>query len=304
MAAPPDWLTSAMDLEFTDDPAAFLDATRAHLAADPVVTTVIATVSERMAGGGRSDDLPYRWWVTARDGAGRVVGVGMRTAPFEPYPAYLLPMPDEAAVAIARALHERGEVLGGVNGALESSTALAHETARLTGGTVAVHEHTRLFELGDLVVPPSPPGRLRAATHEDAGLALAWFRDFGRAAAEQAGREGEHASPTASFTAEEVAERIDAGVIWLWEDADGTPVHLTGFNPPANGVARVGPVYTPAEHRGRGYASAAVAEVSRMIVDGGARACLFTDQANPTSNKIYEALGYRPVVDMVSLLVD
>jgi predicted GNAT family acetyltransferase len=65
----------------------------------------------------------------------------------------------------------------------------------------------------------------------------------------------------------------------------------------------VGPVYTPPEHRGRGYASAAVAEVSRQILAAGDRACLFTDQANPTSNRIYESLGYRPVGDMVNLLV-
>ena len=43
--------------------------------------------------------------------------------------------------------------------------------------------------------------------------------------------------------------------------------------------------------------------MSRHFLDQGARVCLFTDQANPTSNKIYEALGYRPVVDMVNLLI-
>ncbi|WP_395694501.1 GNAT family N-acetyltransferase [Nocardioides sp.] len=81
-------------------------------------------------------------------------------------------------------------------------------------------------------------------------------------------------------------------------------MHLTAMNAPAYGVSRVGPVYTPAEHRGHGYASAAVAEVSRRILEAGDRACLFTDQANPTSNKIYEAVGYRAVVDMANLLVE
>jgi predicted GNAT family acetyltransferase len=46
-----------------------------------------------------------------------------------------------------------------------------------------------------------------------------------------------------------------------------------------------------------------VAQVSRQIRDSGSRACLFTDQANPTSNRIYQAIGYVPVVDMVNLLV-
>ena len=70
-------------------------------------------------------------------------------------------------------------------------------------------------------------------------------------------------------------------------------MHLTAHNPPSFGVARVGPVYTPGAHRGHGYASATVAAVSRMLREAGAEVCLFTDQANPTSNKIYAAIGYR-----------
>jgi predicted GNAT family acetyltransferase len=71
-------------------------------------------------------------------------------------------------------------------------------------------------------------------------------------------------------------------------------MHLTAANPPSLGVARIGPVFTPKPERGRGYASAAVAEVSRLIRDGGSRTCLFTDRANPTSNRIYQSPGYRP----------
>ncbi len=76
--------------------------------------------------------------------------------------------------------------------------------------------------------------------------------------------------------------------MFLWE-VDGEPVHLTGRNPASYGAARIGPVYTPREHRGRGYASATVAELSRRILDEGDRPCLFTDQANPVSNRVYEA---------------
>lgn len=290
-----------MPLELTDDPNAFLNAAAQHLAADPVGTTVVATVTRRMAADARADGPPYRWWALARDDAGEVVGVAMRTAPFAPYPLYVLPMPDADARALARLLHERGEELGGVNGALPAARLLAEEYAGLSGGEVSVHEHLRLFELGELVPPAAPPGRLRSATRDDAELCLAWFTDFARAAAEQAGRTDPHAMET--FSMDDLLTRIDSGVIWLWEDETGEVVHLTGASPPANDVARVGPVYTPAALRGRGYASAAVAEVSRRYVEQGVRCCLFTDQANPVSNHVYEAIGYRPVVDMVSLLV-
>ncbi|CAI9418503.1 GNAT family N-acetyltransferase [Nocardioides sp. T2.26MG-1] len=293
-------------LEIIDDPVAFLAAAGEHLAADPVVTTVIASVTERLALADERGLPPGehpRWWALVRDDAGTVSGVAMRTAPFEPHPLYVLPMPDDAAVDLARLVHERGEAVGGVNGALPAARLVAEETARLAGGEVRVHEHLRLFELGDLVVPPSPPGRLRLATPDDAELALAWFRAFGMAAAEQAGRDEPHQGPLETFTIDDMLLRIEQEVVWLWEDERGERVHLTGANPPANGVTRIGPVYTPIEQRGHGYASAAVAEVSRQYVEQGVRCCLFTDQANPTSNRIYQALGYVPVVDMVNLVI-
>lgn len=224
----------------------------------------------------------------------------MRTAPFRPHPLFLLPMPDDAAIAIARASLERGEAVHGANGALPATQVFADEVARLSGSTVRIDEHTRLFELGELVEPRNPPGRLRVARDGDADLVLEWFNAFSADAAEQAGRGSDR---PAFHTTEDVAERIDNGRIWLWEDANGVPVHLTGHSLPAYGVSRIGPVYTAREHRGRGYASAAVAQVSRMLCNQGVRICLFTDQANPTSNGIYQALGYRPVVDMANLLI-
>lgn len=62
-------------------------------------------------------------------------------------------------------------------------------------------------------------------------------------------------------------------------------------------MARIGPVYTPCGLRGRGYASAAVHEVARVLRDAGSQVCLFTDQANPTSNRIYASLGFEAYVD-------
>lgn len=305
MGAGGGWLTSVMrtvlhTLEFTDHPRAFLAEAADYLAADPVLTTVIATVTQRLAVRPLAD-APYSWWLLVRDEAGEVAGVAMRTAPFAPYPAYVLPMPDDAAVALARALHERGEELGGVNGALPAARLVAEETARLSGGAARVEEHVRLFELGELVMPSAPPGRLRPAVDADAELCLAWFDAFAVAAAEQAGRTGRHAM--VEFTLAEMQGRIADGLLWFWEDESGTPVHLTGANLPANGVTRIGPVYTPREHRGQGYASRAVAEISAGYLADGVRCCLFTDQSNPVSNRIYQSLGYRQVVDMVNQVV-
>lgn len=297
---------SALELtvEFTSDPGLFLAAAEVHLAQDPVLTTVVSTVTHKELAAdaaGRPRPEHPRWWVVVRDGA-EVVGLAMRTAPFPPYALFVLPMPDEAARALARAVHARGEHVGGVNGARAAAEALAGESARLQDGSVAVEEHTRLFELATLVAPAPVPGRLRTAYSGDIDLVSAWFDAFEADAAEQAGRPAPDGAGL-RFEADDLAPRIDEGRVWLWEDEHGEVVHLTGAQQPAFGVTRVGPVYTPPARRGRGYASAGVAAVADGFVADGVRVCLFTDQANPTSNRIYQALGFEPVVDMVNLLV-
>ncbi|MEE3921739.1 hypothetical protein V2I01_36215 [Micromonospora sp. BRA006-A] len=82
----------------------------------------------------------------------------------------------------------------------------------------------------------------------------------------------------------------------------GAPVHLTAANPPSFGVARVGPVHTPPGQRGRGWAKRG-RRGQPAAHRRGARVCLFTDQANPVSNRLYARLGFRPVVDMVNLVL-
>ncbi|MBC9734695.1 GNAT family N-acetyltransferase [Nocardioides marmotae] len=318
MSTAPDRTAPTWAVTLTTDPAAFLEQAGALLAADPVVTSVVATVTQRAAAedaaGGPLPDHP-RWWALVRDeadeaaaageagGPGAVVGAAMRTAPFEPHPAYVLPMPEAAARALARSVHERGEHLGAVNGALPAARVVAEETAALVGGEVVVEEHLRLWELPglDAVVDHDAPGRLRPAAPADVATCVAWWTAFAADAAEQGGRDGAH--PMDLETEEGMARRIERGLVWLWESAQGEVVHLTAHTEAAYGVVRVGPVYTPREHRGHGYASAAVAQVTRRVLEAGDRACLFTDQANPTSNKIYAAIGYRVVAETANLLV-
>ncbi|MEU2614916.1 GNAT family N-acetyltransferase [Micromonospora sp. NPDC007271] len=291
-------------LQFCPGPGEFLAAAGDHLAADPVVSTVVAGVAHRLAAQ-QADGIaqPERdWWLVVRDASGAVVGAGMRTAPFPPYPPFLLPMPDEAAVALAHALHERGEEVLAVNGALPAAELCAAELACVRGGQVQVSQHTRLHELGELAYPAPAPGGLRVATEDDVDLVTEWFGAFMGDADEQAGRPRGASAGEVPDRAE-LRRRLRAGRMWFWVDETGQPVHLTGANPPSFGVARVGPVYTPPAQRGRGWASNAVAEVSRRLQAEGARVCLFTDQANATANRIYAALGYRPVVDMANLVI-
>lgn len=178
----------------------------------------------------------------------------------------------------------------------------AAELARLRGGHVEVAQRTRLYELGELSQPSPVPGGLVAATEGDVDLVTQWMAALKGDAEEQAGRPrgtSEHEVPDLS----KIRRSIEAGGLWFWVDGTGEPVHLTGANPPSFGVARVGLVYTPPAQHARGWASNAVAEVSRRIQADGTRVCLVSDQANQTSNKIYTALGYRPVIDKANLVI-
>ncbi len=299
-----------MDLEFFDTPQPFLDAAEGVLASDPVLGSVIASVSERTArelAAGHDSwaevGAPFeRWWLVVRDDVGAAVAAVMRTAPFEPHPTFSMPMDDSAAHALADALHARGEFLGGANGALPGAGTLARATADLVGGEVVSDKATRLWEATSVVVPPAPEGRLRPATEGDAALVLSWFEAFHAEADKQAGREPDRASGEHN-TLDSVLVRIREGVEWLWELPDGTVAHLSGSGLPAYGVGRIGPVFTPREFRGLGIASYVVGELTRRGLEAGSRMCLFTDQDNPTSNKIYASLGYEPVVDMAEHLV-
>lgn len=300
-----------MTLEFHDNPTTFLDAARELLEREPVLGSVIASVTERAARELEDGEDSWaaveasfeRWWAVVRDEHGAVVSAVMRTAPFGVLPTFALPMSKEAARDLARALHARGEFLGGSNGAVPAARIMAEETARLWGRSARVSEEMRLWEATEVRVPPVPEGRLRPAVPTDAPLVLDWFRRFHAEADAQSGREpdpsgGEH------NTMEAVLRRIDEDAEWLWELPDGTIAHLSGRSIPAYGVSRIGPVFTPREWRGRGIASYVVAELTRRGLEAGTRMCLFTDRANPTSNKIYEAVGYRPVTDMAQHVIE
>lgn len=287
-----------MTWEFFDAAGPFLDAAGDALRANPVEASVVATMAEREQREG-APALPHRWFAVA--GGEQITGIAMRTAPFVPYPPFLLAMPDELAVELADVLLGRGEPVEGVNGGLPAARVFAERVAEATASTVRTVMHTRLFELTELTPPEPAEGSLRRVDTgdvDDLQQVTAWTAAFHRDADAQAGRRPGEGEPEAPMTEQRL--RSLAARTWFWE-LDGEVVHMTGLNPPAFGVARIAPVYTPPRWRGNGYAASTVAALSQRVLDAGDRVCLYTDQANPVSNALYERLGYRPVVDNVQL---
>jgi GNAT superfamily N-acetyltransferase len=154
----------------------------------------------------------------------------------------------------------------------------------------------RLYRLDRLVEPVGVAGRARLASTDDLDLVTAWVEPY---TLETFGR------LPADFDARVLATvAIGRSRTWLWLVSAGVPVSMAARRPPAAGVARIGPVYTPPEHRRHGYGSAATARAAFDILDGAALPVLYTDLANPTSNKVYRALGFRPVADRLSVTFD
>src|SRR5215217_8166965 len=166
-----------MELRFYDDPGEFLDVADGYLADQPVLGTVMAGVASRLrdqrrAGVRRPDDVPC--WFAAFVERGQVVATAMRTAPFGEFPAYLMPMSDDAAVLLARTLLDRDEPVLGANGAFPAVRVFCEEMATATGKRVTVGQQTRLFELGELKEPAEVPGLLRQATLDEQEVVTGW----------------------------------------------------------------------------------------------------------------------------------
>jgi GNAT superfamily N-acetyltransferase len=253
----------------TTDVEQFLAATADLLLPDPGRYTVALTQAETERH--RPGRTRFAWWDA---GAGEVTGAAMNCPPF---PMLVCTSPDEALPGLL-ALWRPDRVNG--------PTALAVQLAALAAGTAQLLGAQRLFRLGTLT-SPQVPGAARIAEARDRDLVLGWFLAFMA--------EG-HPLHVEDDVEAQVDERLAQESFLLWDD-DG-PKSLAGGRPPAFGAVRVGPVYTPPEHRGRGYGGAVTAAVTQRALDRGAsEVVLFTDLTNPTSNALYPRLGYRPLAD-------
>jgi predicted GNAT family acetyltransferase len=217
------------------------------------------------------------WFIAVLDGE-RVVGAAMRAPPHE---VLLSVMTEPVAVALADAITEQAP---GVVGPAAIARAFA---ARRTGMPI-LEMNERIFKLERLIPPRPASGRWRLAEPRDIDLIAEWDTAFCDEA--RVPRSGD---PRA--LAERWVKRIDK-TLYLWED--GECVAMTGVGGETPHGIRIKTVYTPPARRGRGYASNLVAAATADQLANGRTFCfLFTDLANPTSNKIYQALGYEPVGD-------
>ncbi len=230
-----------------------------------------------------------RFWLV-EDG-GTVVAAALRTPPHGLVLAQ--PLADCALEALVAGVEEE---LPGAVGATPEIELFADAWSHARGVGWRTRVSQRIYSLEELIPARPCPGAPRVAGEDDRAVLVDWLRAFSvEALAEE--------EPNETALAANVEHKLtadDADYV-LWE-VDGEPVSCAAFGSSTPSGTRIGPVYTPPEHRGRGFASALTAHVSAERLAAGRRFCfLYTDLANPTSNRIYTDLGYRPVCDSLQV---
>jgi len=260
---------------FVDEPHSVLELARDLLSSQPVVNNLILSLlAERVA-----YPQPGRYWVVT-DGR-RPLGVVLQS-PLD-FPAAVTPMPVDAVDTVATAIVAAGVTLPGVAGEAGTVARFAGQLTELTGTGAEPFNGQRIYELEGVPTLGRAPGHLRRAEAADCQLILNWMRGFSEETGER------------HMLEEVLARRVAAGQFWLWQDNDACSV--AAHTAPVGGVTRIQAVYTPPALRCRGYAGACVSALSARLHDAGHRCILYTDLANPISNKLYRRIGYRATVE-------
>jgi uncharacterized protein len=283
-----------MHAERLEDAAEFLTEAGPLLLADEARHNLILGVAGTIRDS--PDVYPLRsLWLVRKEG--RPVAAAIRTPPYN----LILARP-ESPLALEALADVIAEELPGVNGCVPEADAFAEIWAGRTGARARTNMRQGVYALEQVHPLPAVPGSARVATLDDRDLALQWWIAFGEEVLHEGGPGRENAEAM-------VGHRLAArgrGFL-LWEEG-GDVVSLAGWGGATPNGIRIGPVYTPPDLRGHGYATALTAELSQRLLDGdlfdgGRRFCfLYTDLANPTSNAIYERIGYRRVAESAEIV--
>jgi GNAT superfamily N-acetyltransferase len=267
----------------TSDPAEAKRWFAGLIEREPVALSIVGSVTEGLIEDPSRFDDP-RWWAGVEDDA--VVAAYMHSPP---HPLHVAWSTAQSAEELATSLVAEGYPAQGVGGLRGPAMAFAGAWCRLTGARSRVAMETASFDLPErAVLPFEVRGELRHARADQLGLVDGWMQDF-----------HDEATPDGP-PPNSLAPHVDDCRVALWV-VDGAPVSMAFASRAAGGVTRISGVWTPPDLRGNGYASAVVAALSNERIDRGERCMLYTDLANPTSNAIYQALGYRRVGDSVTI---
>lgn len=201
--------------------------------------------------------------------------------------------PKPAMIALASYLFAYALPVPGVNGPCETAREFTAAWKALSGAQSIERTALRLFQAKKINDLPAPAGSFRYAALSDHEMVERWLHAF----IEEATHDPH------DKLRERVIQMIGAGNVGLWNDGDGGS--MAAVTRRSQRGAHVAWVYTPRSVRGKGYATACVAELCRRELAKGREYCtLYTDLANATSNAIYQRIGFEPVFDAVDVVFE
>jgi predicted GNAT family acetyltransferase len=274
-----------MRLRTYSDAQSFLQSTQAALEAQEAANSLMLGICEQLIR--HPERVREAPCLRTVEGEGGLILAAMMTPPHKLVVYGHQGDLDGAARMLLEDMAGEGWALPGVFGPRDVARRVAEQWAGVSGKGFELEQRLRVYETSKVLGPRPEKGRLRLAGAADLDLVSGWRQAFqvetyGQADAEEMRRR--------------TRSRIEAKDVYLWED--GQPVSVAMRTRPTGRGISVTMVYTPPRWRRRGYATACVGELTRLLLEEGWAFCaLFADLANATSNRLYQRLGYRPVCD-------
>ncbi len=221
----------------------------------------------------------------------QVVGVAVMTPPRR---IILSRIDTEIPMAITHLVHHLRRIKkrtpGVVGPAVEAQAFTDRWVEEAPGVSVRIAMRLRVFEARKVADVSLSPGKLRLARMDDHPLMTKWIAKFSE----------EIREPVALENAKSHAERsINGQELYIWDN--GEPVCIAKEARPTRNGTTINTVYTPPEHRNKGYATSCVWSLTQKMLTYRYSFCsLYTDLSNPTSNSIYAKIGYVPIGDALA----
>lgn len=266
-------------LHYTD-PGEYRKAVESYLVRDEAKNNLMVGIVLQLSNRGiAASDPELAPFLCAVKDQGEVIAASVMTPP---YNLVLTDCPQPTVDLIASGVHNMGRRIPGFLGPTNSAGEFKNIWKTLTGQEAGLHRSMRVYGLVKVTPVSGVSGFCEPAVMDDLEFVTRWCNDF--------------AHEIDTLPPQNIQAIVERGDVCLWKDPDPVSMAVAGSRT-LNGT-RVGGVYTPPEYRKHGYASAVTAAASQKILDSGKKFCyLFTDLANPTSNHIYQEIGYRPVCD-------
>ncbi|PSB18627.1 GNAT family N-acetyltransferase [filamentous cyanobacterium CCP2] len=271
-----------MQLHRFDHIQAFYDRSQTYLLQHEAEHNLLLGISHTLLN--YPDRYPNPPYLVTVEQSGEIVAIAMRTPPHKLLLSKARNL--DALALIAQDVHRMQENLPGVGGLVRESQIFMTAWQAFTRQPYELTLAMRIHQLTQVQPVIRAKGNLRLATPSDRPLLVKWYQAF--------------LDEVKVLFAENAERIVDSSLkrqtAYIWEDS--VPVSFACGSQSLPTAGRIGPVYTPPAYRQKGYATACVATLSQRLLDQGCQRCfLFTDLANPTSNHIYQTIGYVPVCD-------